>query len=86
MIMLYKPKSLINGYKLGLEREGQYVAVPQKMVLQHPLSIVYNGETMDIDKNTPILKEISFQDKFGRGKYKLLYYLWQPVDNLFGIK
>lgn len=81
----YHPKSLVKGYKIGMKTETDYIAVPSKLIFYNPLYVVYDGSTMVIDKKTEKVKSISFNDKFGRGKYTLNYYLWSPNNSFFGI-
>ncbi len=73
--MTYKAKTLVPGFKLGLEYAGKvFVAVPlEKAVVGN--SISHNNEMMKI-KTDPVLFK-SFPDKFGRGTYSLCYYEWQ---------
>jgi len=73
--MIYKAKTLIQGYKLGLEYAGKvFVAVPlEKALVGNTVS--YKNEMMKI-KNDPLFFK-SFPDKFGRGTYSLCYYEWQ---------
>ena len=81
----YHPKSLVRGYKIGMKTESDYVAIPSKIISDQLLNVVYNGSCMLVNKATEKEKSISFNDKFGRGKYTLNYYLWKPNNSLFGI-
>lgn len=85
MNFVYRPKSLVSGYKIGLSSTVKVVAVPNKMITKNNLNVVYNGETMIVNNQTPVLKSISFDDKFGRGKYTLNYYDWTVEKGLFGL-
>jgi hypothetical protein len=78
----YKPKSLIDGYKLGKDYEGkQYVAVPERQALNR-VSVVYDGKRMALPHEYVMVN--SFEDKYGRGRYKLYYYEWKPTPLKFG--
>jgi len=75
----YKAKTLIPGFKLGMEFAGKtLVAVPLQYAI--PGKKVFNGsKLMQIPKEAP-LKQITQADKFGRGTFTLCYYEWDPVE------
>jgi hypothetical protein len=77
----YKPKKLINGYKIGTQFGGQQlIALPEKKV-NASCEVTYSGGIMRIDRNTPFLHKLQFTDKFGRKeKYWLYYYVWKPDE------
>lgn len=85
MRTVYKPKMLVSGYKLNLQKAAQYVAVPDKLVSKSDVQVVYNGTTMIIDSSCEKIKSMTFDDKYGRGRYTLDYYEWKPNNSLFGI-
>lgn len=85
MNLVYRPKSLVNGYKIGLSSTTKVVAVPSKMITQNAINVVHDGQSMIVSNKTPVLKSMSFDDKFGRGKYTLNYYEWSADKNLFGM-
>ncbi len=74
----YKPRQLIEGYRVDKEFTGKtIVAVPEQKVASG-VDVIYHDETMHITPSLPRLKEIEFTDRYGRGKYKLFYYEWKP--------
>jgi len=76
--MIYKAKTLIDGWKLGREYAGRvFVAVPQKKAEKGTL-IKYQDQNMRIE--TEPLLELEFKDKFGRGSYVLCYFEWKPKE------
>jgi len=78
----YLLKKLINGYRLGPEYKGlSLIATPFKYENEN-IEVKYSKEKMIIDKDTPLLKQQIFLDKFSRDKtYTLYYYQWQPHLN-----
>lgn len=74
----YKAKTLIDGYKLGLQYAGKtFVAVPMDRAVAGNL-ITHKNQLMKI-KSDPALTKM-FPDKFGRGTYSLCYYEWQKDE------
>jgi len=76
----YQVKTLIDGYKLGKEFMGKkFVGVPEKAVI-YSKTIIYGNKSMSIKKKEPSTID-TFEDKYGRGSYKLYYYEadFQPV-------
>ena len=85
----YLLKKLIAGYKVNPIYSGlDLVALPysnkhanseqtaEKILVKH------SNNKMIIDKDTPLLGEQTFPDKFGRDKtYTLYYYQWEPSKN-----
>ena len=85
----YLLKKLIAGYKVNPIYSGlDLVALPysnkyansertsEKVLVKH------SNKTMIIDQDTPLLREQTFPDKFGRDKtYTLYYYQWEPSKN-----
>ena len=78
----YLLKKLVNGYKLGPEYKGlSLIATPFKYK-DEKIQVEYSKDTMIIDKDTPLLDQREFPDKFGRDKrYTLYYYQWKPNQN-----
>ena len=78
----YLLKKLIAGYKVNPKYSGiDLVALPYKYTNEKIL-VKHSDKKMVIDKDTPLLREQTFPDKFGRDKtYTLYYYQWQPNIN-----
>ena len=78
----YLLKKLIAGYKVNPKYSGiDLVALPYKYTNEKIL-VKHSDKKMIIDKDTPLLREQTFPDKFGRDKtYTLYYYQWQPNKN-----
>ena len=78
----YLLKKLIAGYKVNPRHSGlDLVALPYKYTNEKIL-VKHSDKKMIIDKDTPLLGEQAFPDKFGRDKtYTLYYYQWQPSKN-----
>jgi|TARA_R100000479_G_C6216152_1_gene139941 hypothetical protein len=78
----YLLKKLIAGYKLSPNhKDKKLVALPYKYNGTKIL-VEHSDKKMIIDKDTPLLGEQTFADKFGRDKtYTLYYYQWQPSKN-----
>ena len=78
----YLLKKLIAGYKVNPKYSGiDLVALPYKYTNEKIL-VKHSDKKMIIDKDTPLLREQTFPDKFGRDKtYTLYYYQWQPNIN-----
>tara|TARA_R110000751_G_scaffold16235_2_gene51608 strand:- start:1413 stop:1706 length:294 start_codon:yes stop_codon:yes gene_type:complete len=88
-IKTYELRKLIDGYKINFLYSGQnLVALPysnknafSEQTLEKIL-VKYEDKKMVIDKDTPLLAEKTFPDKFGRKKtYTLYYYEWKPTKN-----
>ena len=91
----YLLKKLIAGYKVNPRYSGlDLVALPFKYTgkSNNPeniheqkfpkITVKYGNKKMIIDKDTPLLGEQTFPDKFGRDKtYTLYYYQWHPSKN-----
>ena len=75
----YLLKKLIAGYKINPRHSGlSLVALPYKFTNEKIL-VKHSDKKMIIDKDTPLLGEQTFPDKFGRDKtYTLYYYQWEP--------
>ena len=79
IVKSYLLKKLIAGYKVNPRHSGlDLVALPYKYTNEKIL-VRYSDKKMIIDKDTPLLGEQTFPDKFGRNKtYTLYYYEWKP--------
>lgn len=56
------------------------VAFPEK--LYSPDAVVKVGDkVMSLKGKEPVARSGYYDDKFGREKYRLVYYKWQPQDN-----
>ena len=80
-------KKLIAGYKVNPRHSGlDLVALPYKYT-NGKILVKHSDKTMIIDKDTPLLGEKTFPDKFGRDKvYTLYYYQWEPTKNQIKLK
>ena len=78
----YKIKKLVNGYRVSpLLKTRTLVALPY-INTSESISVLYNNETMIVNRETPLLHQESFKDKFGRNRnYTLYYYEWCPNEN-----
>ena len=78
----YLLKKLIKGYKISPDYKGlTLVALPFKYNGEK-ITVEYSEDKMLIDRDTPLLQERTFPDKFGRDKtYTLYYYQWEPNIN-----
>jgi hypothetical protein len=73
---MYTAKSLVDGYKMGIEYSGKaFIAVPLNKAIPGK-RLAYKNKMMTI-KGDPVCTR-SFPDKFGRGTYSLCYYEWKP--------
>ena len=51
-------------------------------IINEKILVNHGDKNMIIDKDTPLLREQTFPDKFGRDKtYTLYYYQWEPSKN-----
>ena len=78
-------KDLVKGYNIGLQNDELYFPVPDRNVLSFKK---YEGEieVRTIDGQIMIIKdwkhriiEETFDDHYGRGKYKIGYFLFRPL-------
>lgn len=78
----YLLKKLIAGYKVNPKYKGyDLVALPYRFINEKIL-VRYSDKKMVIDRDTPLLGQKTFEDKFGRNKtYTLYYYPWKPSKN-----
>ena len=69
----YKLQKLIPGYKIKPSLRGKtLVALPFKV--KEPTVITYKEESIHLNKESVLLYEQMFDDKFGRNKTYTLYY------------
>jgi hypothetical protein len=75
----YKIKKLINGHRVSpLLKTRTLIGIPFKYEYM-PIHVTCNDKSMTIHRDTPLLHEKEFKDKFGRDKnYTLYYYEWCP--------
>lgn len=89
----YRIKKLIPGYKLGRKFRGKnLVAVPKPVSYEEDrnnppicesIMVFYDEGLMYIKDWFTRLTELSFKDKFGRGKeYTLGYFEWKPTEQI----
>ena len=73
----YKIKKLVNGYRVSpLLKTRILVALPY-INTSESISVVCGNETMIVNRETPLLHQESFKDKFGRNRnYTIYYYQW----------
>lgn len=80
-IKIYKPKALVQGYKINLA-EGEYVAVPDRDYKDSQIKVIYMGKFMLIKDWHKALTYRRFHDQFGRqDSYTLAYFKWSPEEN-----
>jgi len=77
--MLYKPKHLITGHKLGIKNSNLYVGVPTKYFNNEGhVGVKYNGNVRRIYlKNKVKGCGQTFNDKFSEGTYTIEYFKWR---------
>ena len=75
----YKIKKLINGYRISpLLKSRTLVGLPFKYSCM-PIQVTCKDKSMVINRDTPLLHQEQFKDKFGRDRlYTLFYYEWCP--------
>lgn len=78
----YKIKKLVNGYRVSpLLKTRTLVALPY-INTHESISVVCGNETMIVNRETPLLHQESFKDKYGRNRnYTLYYYEWNPSQD-----
>ena len=82
---IYRPKALIDGYKLGEEYAGKtYVAVPRQKVLRN-YHVAFGKSIIATENRKPDMR-LKFADNWGRGAYWLYYYEWKPEKLTIGAK
>jgi hypothetical protein len=75
----YKPKSLIDGYKVDHKFTGMFLIAPNTKKLTEDCKIIFQDEIMVIKKgDKPLMVSKEFSNKFGAGTYKLAYFEWNP--------
>ena len=78
----YNAKTLIEGYKLGLDKNKLYIAIPDKIYSSNIL-ITHGNQMMQLNGDKPLKVSESFDDKFGRqNPYCLYYFLWKPTQEI----
>jgi len=71
----YRARTLFDGSVIG--KSGKYVAVPEKGLKGHKITVEYGGNHMIIDDWLKADAFRRFPDKWGRGTYSLGYFKWQ---------
>jgi len=75
--MTYQARTLISGYKLGLEKPDWYIGIPKQYFNNICASAKFGDKTRIFPKKK-IIKEETFPDKFiPNKKYTLCYVLWE---------
>ena len=70
----YRPRNgLIKGWQLGLDKDKEYIAVPEKKRTED-VSVEVNKKFMIIKKEEKPVMIKQFPDKFGRGFNYTLHY------------
>lgn len=79
----YHPKRLIPGWKVNKNfKDKLLVAVPGQ-TLKQGVKVIYKGAEMILTKDRIYLAKLDFIDHYGRGRYWLYYFEWQPhIDQL----
>lgn len=77
----YKTKSKVFGYKIGLNNDNLYVAVPKKYFENNQIvQVVCDDETKRFSEDDKII-ETTQKDKFNGGmNYTLYYFLWKSFN------
>lgn len=79
-VMAYKAKSLVQGFRIGLKNSDYYVGVPAQTWSYKGVMVEYGKDKRWFNPEA-VQQEQEFNDKFGRGKYKLRYVLWRRDDS-----
>lgn len=75
----YKVKTVIPGYKLGLDVTKTYIAVPSTVFAKvNTVYILYKDNQMLLTKSCKCLLTNTFKDQYGRDDYTLNYYEYIP--------
>lgn len=77
----YKTKSKVFGYKIGLNNDNLYVAVPKKYFENNQtVQVVCDSEVKRFSGDDKII-ETTQKDKFNGGmNYTLYYFLWKSFN------
>ncbi len=76
----YSLKKLINGERVNPMFAGKKLAAcPDKYLEKGDIQVSYGGSHMTITKDMNPLTFRVFENKFGPGTYRLMYYEWNPV-------
>lgn len=77
----YKTKSKIFGYKIGLNNDNIYVAVPKKYFKDNQVVQVTCEDEIKIFNEDNKIIETTQKDKFNGGmNYTLYYFLWKSFN------
>lgn len=81
MAKIYKTKSKLFGYKIGLNNDSLYVAVPKKYFdKDEVIQIQCDGIAKTVMKEDSV-QEVALKDKYKQEEnYILYYFLWKKYD------
>jgi hypothetical protein len=75
----YRLEKLINGYKVDPRFKGKLLVAFKEDYLKNGVIVFFDGKRMEFNKDDePLATSTPFEDKFGRGDYKLVYFEWEP--------
>jgi len=78
----YKTKSKLFGYKIGLNNDNLYVAVPKKYFATNPVIEIECEDEKKVVTENDKEAETTQRDKFNGGmNYTLYYFLWKKFNN-----
>jgi hypothetical protein len=73
----YNAKTLIFGYKIGLNNDHFYIAIPAKIFFNGAVNVSCMGESKLVTESMKEM-EITLKDKYKKGQnYKLYYFKWE---------
>ena len=76
-------KGLVKGYTIGLGNDNLYIPVPDRNVISFKKiegqieAMLVDGRRMIINDWNERITDEEFKDKFGRGKYRIGYFLFK---------
>ena len=74
---VYRPKSTVYGYKIGLKNTSRYIGIPVKYFSSGSVQVLFNNRLVNYYSDDVVGKE-KFDDKFRPGKtYTLAYVPWE---------
>lgn len=80
----YQTKSKIFGYKIGLNNDNVYIAIPKKYFKDGGVQVTCEGETRVFSEEDK-KGEATQKDKFNGGmNYTLFYFLWKSYESKEG--
>ena len=81
-------KGLVKGYNIGLKNDALYFPVADRDVISFKKfsgeieAMLIDGTKIMINNWADRVTEKEFNDKSGRGKYKIGYFLYKPKTDL----